>query len=517
MARALLPASIFVVYFVLLVVLQASTGAWNAPFNAYPDEPSHFIGSVMVRDYLASGKLISPIDFARHYYEHYPYFAVGYWPPLFYLITGFWFLIAGVGRMQALMISALAAAGSAWLVFTLVRKRAGAAAGFCAGFMLLCLPEVQRWASAVMVDEMVLFFSLGAAALTVCWLERPTVWNGALCGLCCCCAIMTKYSGLYVAVVPLAALLAYRRFHLLRKPGCLIQPGVLTLGVGIWAIWTWELAWKGLPESREGSLLMRLAQAPGAVFHLFPAVLGVTVAAGLLGLILKRRAWGPDLTVICLLSLGAIGFIVVSPVGLDEPRYLLPVAASLIVLGFAGWASWLAPLSRQTRRRALSALGAVLAAAAATHLGDFRRPASEPISAVVQAIAGNPAWAGKRIMVAPDFEGPLIAEFAAQAHHRPAHELLRPSKVLARSDWFGNDYRCWFRTPGEVRDSLSRIGTAVVVWHAPRNGERQQHARLLEEMLANNPHVWKQSASFEQEAGRRSWFIYAYEPKAPAR
>src|SRR5579864_8121928 len=67
------------VYLLLCLFVQRSTGAWGASFVVYPDEPSHFVSAVMIRDYIASGFSSSPSRFAQNYYSHYPFFAVGYW------------------------------------------------------------------------------------------------------------------------------------------------------------------------------------------------------------------------------------------------------------------------------------------------------------------------------------------------------------------------------------------------------------------------------------------------------
>jgi hypothetical protein len=94
---AWLSVAVAAAFFAFCLLLQITTGAWRADFAAYPDEASHFVGAVMVRDYLVSGRLLDPLAFARDFYRHYPFFAVGYWPPAFHLATAFWFLIAGVG------------------------------------------------------------------------------------------------------------------------------------------------------------------------------------------------------------------------------------------------------------------------------------------------------------------------------------------------------------------------------------------------------------------------------------
>ena len=111
--RAIPSMGVAVCFLLLCLFIQASAHAWDTPFFSYPDEPSHFVGAVMVRDYFATGLSSNPYTFAQRYYTHYPFFAVGYWPPLFYMLTGLWFLIFGVGKFQALLLSAAAAASMA--------------------------------------------------------------------------------------------------------------------------------------------------------------------------------------------------------------------------------------------------------------------------------------------------------------------------------------------------------------------------------------------------------------------
>ncbi len=141
-------------------LVQSAAGAWSGGFVSYPDEPSHFIGAVMFRDWLASGRWWSPLGFAGDYYNHYPFFAVGYWPPLFSMLGGLWMLIVGVGRAQALVIPAVCAAGSAWLIFQFLRERVGVVLGICAGFLYLSMPAVREWMCAVMVDHVTAFLCL---------------------------------------------------------------------------------------------------------------------------------------------------------------------------------------------------------------------------------------------------------------------------------------------------------------------------------------------------------------------
>src|SRR5947199_3127872 len=65
-------AAAFVVLLGWTVVLQCLGGAYSAEFSGYPDEPSHYLSGLMIRDYLASGFPASPLAYAENYYLHYP-------------------------------------------------------------------------------------------------------------------------------------------------------------------------------------------------------------------------------------------------------------------------------------------------------------------------------------------------------------------------------------------------------------------------------------------------------------
>ena len=498
-------------FLLLCLFIQRSVGAADAAFFAYPDEPSHFIGSVMVRDYLASGLSGNPYRFAQNYYSRYPFFAVGYWPPMFYILTGLWLLVFGVGKFQALFISAGAAAGMAWLLFSLVRKRAGSIAGCCAGLIFLSLTEVQYWTSAVMVDLLVGFFAMAAAVRLLSYMDRPSYPNAILCALCCGCATLTKYSGAYACLLPLAACILLGRFSLLRKPSFLVLHAVIAGMVLPWVLWTSKLSEVGLPKEQRGAMVSRILPFLTEPFRLFPLALAVVVIIGLLALLLTPRVWGADIVVIALLFAGCVGLLLVSPVVGAERRYLFVASASLLALSFAGWA---ALVERSAGLRAgawaMPALAAILMVSIvpAQLLGRPRLP-ENLIRRAVKTIVENPAWAGKRILVAPDLEGPVIAEFAIQDRHRPGYTLLRPGKLFADRDWMGGHYQSHFQSEGEMVDYLRQNPVDLIVWHRQAQVPLLAHQRFMEEMLEASDSSWHRVASFNSiDASQPSWEIY---------
>ena len=52
-ARAFLDAGFLVVLVIVTLILQTSGEAYAGSFGSQPDEPAHYVTSLMIRDYLA--------------------------------------------------------------------------------------------------------------------------------------------------------------------------------------------------------------------------------------------------------------------------------------------------------------------------------------------------------------------------------------------------------------------------------------------------------------------------------
>jgi hypothetical protein len=383
--------------------------------------------------------------------------------------------------------------------------------GFCTGLIFLTLPEVQLWFCAVMVDQAVVLFSLASAVFVIRYFERPTWPNTVGFSVCAVLTVLTKYSGLYVCALPLATLLLLRRFELLRSRSFLAQPALLCALVAPWILWTAHLATVGLPpQESHGGFALRTIGFIRESFEIFPPILMVLVMLGLLGLAVRRRAWRTDTAVMALYAVLLIGFLVASPVVGPERRYLQPAAAALLVLSWAGWWTFVSDATRRGANwvKAVPALVLLVTAAiCGVQVLRFPRIPNYPIRAVVRTITAQPAWTGKRILVAPDMEGAVIAEFVAQDPHRPSYWLRRPSKSFASLDWFGGRYAQRFSSARELMDELRADPVDLLIWHAIPAGSLRPHERQMKETLVSSPVVWRPMASFG------SWSIYQYIPE----
>ena len=151
----------------------------------------------MIHDYLVHGLPGSPLAWAFNYYLHVPFFAVGYWPPFFYVVEAFWMIVFGVGWSQAMWLSATVAALAAATVFHQARYSVGTAAAACAALVFLLWPPVQWSSCAVMTDMMVALLSLWASIALGRYLDTERMAPSLLFALCAALAILTKYSALF--------------------------------------------------------------------------------------------------------------------------------------------------------------------------------------------------------------------------------------------------------------------------------------------------------------------------------
>jgi hypothetical protein len=125
---------------------------------------------------------------------------------------------------------------------------------------------------------------------------------------------------------------------------------------------------------------------------------------------------------------------------------------------------------------------------------------------IVQAVTEQPEWTGKRILVAPDMEGSMIAEFVARDPRRPSYWLRRPSKRFASLDWFGGHYSARFSSASELMDELRADPVDLVIWHNIPIASQRMHEQQMQEALTRSPSDWQPLATFG------SWTIYRYVP-----
>ena len=189
-----------------------------ANFGGYPDEPGHFINGLLVRDYLTTLSLVSPVQFAEDYYVHYPKVTIGHWPPVFYLQQALWSLVFSTARSSILILMAILAGLIALTIFHTLRNELGAPISLAASLLWLMLPLIQRYTAMVMAEIPLTLLCFWAVLCFARYVQREH-WRSAVAfGILASLAILTKGNGFALAAVPPLAMAFTRKWHLLRRP-----------------------------------------------------------------------------------------------------------------------------------------------------------------------------------------------------------------------------------------------------------------------------------------------------------
>ena len=489
-------------YLLLVIALQRWHGAPGALFNGYPDEPSHYISGLMVRDYLTSGFSRTPIAFAQDFYLHVPYFGVGYWPPLFYLAEAIWMLAFGPGRPAALMLTALIVALIATLIFWVLRSTLGSLAAFGFGILFLLLPLVESNSMRVMTDLPITLLGFGALLALVNYLRSEHVAPLIVFTVLTAMTILTKGSGLYLTVLLPVSLIVTGRWRWFLRPSFWIAPLGIALLCAPWYIVSWKFLDRGFLAGTDFALAVR--------------VLGWDTIRDL-GLLAPLAAWGawaslrtrpiPPLATVCIVQPIVLAFFLRAAPIIVEPRYMIPAMPALVLLAGFGIHS-IAKSSPHGRTIILASTGLLVAVASGRIYLDAPPPAANMVTPVAQFVVGHTAPFYRAVMVSSNIEGPMIAEIVAIEPQPMARYLIRPGKVLARMTWLGLNYQNLYGNTEQLQAVFDRVPVNLVIVRSDLTDDALPHERILSETIHASPTRWRRVFPSE---GQTSPYE-AYEP-----
>jgi 4-amino-4-deoxy-L-arabinose transferase-like glycosyltransferase len=479
---------VFVAAFALAFAWQWSFGSYHSEFGGHPDEPGHVVTGLFVRDalveawhYGAGGFHGSPIhigkDFADRYYTHYPKIGLGVWPPFFYLVQSAWTLPFGATRGGLFLMLCGLAALLALLLFRVLREEFGVVQAGLTAAVLISLPLVRTYYGMVMAETLSAVSMFGAIVAFGYFLDRgkrgDAIWFGVLAAV----AILTKGTGLALALAAPLALVFTRRFDLLKRPVLWVAALIVTVIAGPWTWATrnlgrggwlqpspsWSFSREALPYYAE-----KLALAVGAMLALLFVV-------GVLSRIIRggprRGVWAA----VGALIVSVIVFQSIAPVGL-EARHLIPIVPAALMFSLAGF-DFLA-------RRWNGWPRVVLAAVTLCGVGWALLPVKTKGDAGFQPLADKMlAGAGPDdvALVSSDAtgEGIFIADVALD-EKRPGHTIQRASKSLASSTWSGSGYTPLFSSDDELFRFLTdgKIQYLIVDDAVPATRRREHHDQV---------------------------------------
>ncbi|HZJ14110.1 MAG TPA: glycosyltransferase family 39 protein [Chthoniobacteraceae bacterium] len=491
----LIAAIVFVLAFDLAFAWQHCAGASSSELGGHPDEAGHYVSGLMAHDFLAHGIYHSPLKFAEEFYRHYPKAGHGVQPPAFYAVQAAWMLPFGESKTSILLLMGALAAVVAVLLFRQLHDEFGIVPAGITMVLFLSLPLVREYYSLVMAEMLCTAAMFGAASAFGRFLEQEKPSDALWFGLLAALAIMTKSSGLALALVVPVSLLLTGKWHLLKPPALWGGAVVTAVLAGPW-MWhfrrgswlqfdpSWSFAGKALPFYAG-----RFGLAVGALLAL---LMIVGLAAKLLQPAERTGRWSAFGALIA----SVVVFHGIVPDGL-ESRHLLPAVPAALMFAVAGCAF----LTQRFGANARRALAIEIGVAAVLTLGlfEFILHASNmkkwsgfrPLAQTVLEDQENPQG---RVLVASDAsgDGMFIAEIAT-AEKRPGHTIDRATKLLADTESSGRYRRAKFADDEELTDFLLEQNLSYIVLDdsVPDLERGAYHDMLKRVLIENTERFWE--------------------------
>jgi hypothetical protein len=478
---------VFVLAFDVVFAWQRLAEAQKSEFGGHPDEAAHYVTGLFIRNslvefwrYAAGGFHGSPLrigrEFAESYYTHYPKISLGVWPPFFYLVQSAWTLPFGVSRTSVLLFMCALAGGLGLLMFRTLREEFGSLMAATGAFLLLSLPLVRSYYGMVMAETLSAVLMFGAMLAFGNFLDRERRADALWFGVLAAGAILTKGTGLaLVFAVPLAVV-ASRRFHLLRRPAFWAAVLIIAVVAGPWTWATRNLGKGGwLQPSPSWSFTREAFQYYAVKFGFALGALPLMLfGVGVLSKVRRAGHYPGRWVAAGALILAVMLFQSIAPVGF-ESRHLIPALPAAVMFVVAG-AAW-------TGRTGIGAR-VILVAAVAIQIGWITWPPAKKGCAGFAPLAKamlDDALPTDVTLVSSDAagEGMFISEVAMH-EARPGHVIQRASKSLASSTWSGSGYSPAFASDDDVLGFLSsgQIQYLVIDDALPVDKRREHHEQL---------------------------------------
>ncbi len=504
--------------FALAVLLQVLSGAFTSEFNAYPDEPAHYVTSLMLREYITSPHPIAPLKFAEQYYHHYPKVAFGHWPPLFYLVQAFWMLLFSASRASVRLEVAFTTALVAFTVWREFRVWFGQAAALLAASLLICLPLVQNSTDEEMAETLLVLCCFWSTIYFGRYLESGKRSDALWFALYFALAVLTKGSGWLLAFVPPIALVLTRKLRYLFASSFwygILLIAVLCLPWQLVTLHSAERGWAGSQPS-VGYTATALVQFTGLLVSILGPILFVLAIVGLTTRVIIpyfQKAVESVPAVMFALVVGDWLFHALVPAGVEDRKLIIAVPA-LVYFLFAG-GCWLAdalpfaPGFARWRRPAVALVGAIV-----FFLARFTLPRNDHYGYAEAAsyIASDPAMNSATLLVSSGSigEGLLVSEVAMQ-EPRPRKVILRSTKELAQMDWTGRKYRSLITSPDEFLKYLDKNGVNGIVLDTYAGQYPFPHQKLVDGTIHQAPEHFRLLATFPGRVGARPGKVEIYQ------
>lgn len=486
-------AAYLLLFWLIAVLLQVRAGAYHTELAGYPDEPSHYVTGLMLRDYIVSGFPTSPIAFATEYYRHYPKVAFGHWPPFFHMLEASWMILFTASRTSVMLLMAIFTALSAIVLTTWFAKLFGNTAGIISGLIWVSLPVIQEQTSMVMIEMLFTAVTLLALAGLSRYLEQPSRSNALWFSILTLLSIMTKGNGWLLLPAIVLALLLTRQLRLMFDRSMLVAAAIIAIAVP-WQLLTAKSVFTALPmQVGLGYSAQSFLGFAVATLHTAGPVVCLVALIGVANeIVVPILRYGRTSAAAATMAGLLCGFVLlhcIVPAGV-ELRKLIVVLPAILYFALSGTTTALAAV-RKTSPLSSSAIAAVVILTSMIVTDRIGLIPTKPGYGLASGwLSSRKAASTWLVSGTPSFEGAAVAEAAMLGDYR-RRIVFRAFKVMAQSDWNAREYKSHFHSVSDVRTMLEHAPVELIAVETTASGRAIEHNALLIQALKELPELWR--------------------------
>jgi 4-amino-4-deoxy-L-arabinose transferase-like glycosyltransferase len=205
----------------------------------WPDGSQYANAAAMIHDWLLSGEIFHPWQFAEQNYVQFPAFHLPYHPPGYPALLGLFFILTGVSYNSGRIFIALCLWASGCFFYAILRRSGlPRIAAFCCSLLLLTTPTIAFWSRDTMSEIPGLALILAASFFFLVWLATDSKL-ACLAAFCLAeAAFLSRY--LTAGVLPAWFLWAFLagKFRKLLSPTLLTSAFLYLILNAFWVIYT---------------------------------------------------------------------------------------------------------------------------------------------------------------------------------------------------------------------------------------------------------------------------------------
>ena len=460
--------------------------------------------------YLVSGQITRPYGFASQYYLHYPKVAFGKWPPVFYVLSGVWFLLFSPSRLTGMLFIAFEAVLLSFVSFRVASRLLSPPLSVIAAITVVMTPFFSLHSTIFMLELQTATLGLVSLLAFSAVLEGRGWKMGAIFVLAASACILTKANG-WALLISAGMGYLWLRKHIRASFFTVAAMLVATTLLCAPFYFVFVHAMSDGNQDSKPNLSFTLEAVPTYLKESAEVVGLAVTALFLVRLVLcaKGTYRVPEhrsfIVLLVAWTAGPFLFQTIVPASF-EIRHLAIAFPCVVLLAFTAVPQLFGRFGRA------GAIGAGVAVLLLTVPWAMPTRYSELFRiAAPQIVSRLAAASNKAVLITSNGpgEGRLVACMAA-LDPKARYFCIRATKLIVDTDWGAVDYHLLATTKEEVLNKLDSVPVSYVAVHDMGRKGLPHHA-LLQESLASAPDRWRLTKvleSFSIPGGKDTLSIY---------